>query len=164
MRHSTLQSVLVVLVLVLFAATADAQLGSEYAEWADGPAGLLFTKMDKKAWTKIAHDAQAEEFIELFWARRSPDGNTAFNAFQANFEARVAYADEFFGFGNVRGAMSDRGKVLILLGGPRQRQIHDPNVVDLHAGVAVSEEQPAAEREDPGEPTSDVRTFRPAPR
>jgi GWxTD domain-containing protein len=119
-----------VLILVLFSATANAQLSSEYADWDDGPAGFLLTKTDKKAWKKITTDAQAEEFIELFWARRNPDGNTAFNAFESNFEARVAYADENFGFGDVRGALSDRGKVLILLGGPRQRQIHDPKVVD----------------------------------
>ena len=40
----------------------------------------------------------------------------------------------------------------------------DPNVVDLHPGVAASREPREIEQEDSEEPTSDVRPFRPAPR
>jgi twitching motility protein PilJ len=40
----------------------------------------------------------------------------------------------------------------------------DPNVVDLHTGMAASEEPREVKDEDSATPTSDVRTFRPAPR
>ncbi|MDX2312862.1 MAG: methyl-accepting chemotaxis protein [Gammaproteobacteria bacterium] len=40
----------------------------------------------------------------------------------------------------------------------------DPNVVDLRAVPAASEDQPASKRESSASPVSDVRTFRPAPR
>jgi twitching motility protein PilJ len=40
----------------------------------------------------------------------------------------------------------------------------DPNVVDLHTGTAASEEPREVKDEDSATPTSDVRTFRPAPR
>lgn len=40
----------------------------------------------------------------------------------------------------------------------------DPNVVDLHTGMAASEKSREAKGEDSGTPSSDVRTFRPAPR
>jgi twitching motility protein PilJ len=40
----------------------------------------------------------------------------------------------------------------------------DPNVVDLRAGVAASEEPRVVKRKSPEGPVSDIRTFRPAPR
>ena len=40
----------------------------------------------------------------------------------------------------------------------------DPNVVDLRVGASASEESRAEKREEPAQPKSDVRTFRPAPR
>jgi twitching motility protein PilJ len=40
----------------------------------------------------------------------------------------------------------------------------DPNVVDLRVGASASEEPRAEKREEPVQPKSDVRTFRPAPR
>lgn len=40
----------------------------------------------------------------------------------------------------------------------------DPNVVDLRVGASASEEPRAEKREEPAQPKSDVRTFRPAPR
>ncbi len=126
MRIAILRSPFVCLLAVLFAGAAGAQLTSEYADWGDGPAGFLLTKKEKKEWKKISSDAAAEEFIELFWARRNPDLNTAFNSFRAEFEARVVYADEHFGSRAQRGALSDRGMVLIVLGAPRYRQAHTP--------------------------------------
>lgn len=40
----------------------------------------------------------------------------------------------------------------------------DPNVVDLRVGASASEEPRVEKREEPAQPKSDVRTFRPAPR
>ena len=40
----------------------------------------------------------------------------------------------------------------------------DPNVVDLHAGIAENAKRRTLEDEDVEEPKSDIRTFRPAPR
>ena len=48
MRHSTLHSLFVFSLAVLFAAVANAQLSPEYDDWADGPAAFLLTKKEKK--------------------------------------------------------------------------------------------------------------------
>jgi len=40
----------------------------------------------------------------------------------------------------------------------------DPNVVDLRPGATAEEEPRVPERESSTEPTSDIRSFRPAPR
>jgi GWxTD domain-containing protein len=111
---------------LLLAPIAEAQLSSEFADWDEGPEGFLLTKKEKKEWDKISTDAQAERFIELFWARRNPEPHSSFNSFKAEFESKVRFADENFGYGNQRGALTDRGRVLVLMGRPDGRDIRGP--------------------------------------
>ncbi len=122
MRHKGLCILFTFVLAVLFGSLAEAQLSGEYADWEDGPEGFLLTKKERKQWSKIKNDADAEGFIELFWAKRNPDPTSSVNVFKADFERRVRYADENFAYGKYRGATSDRGKVLILLGPPRKAQ------------------------------------------
>ena len=103
MRHHGLILLVGFALAVFLAPVAEAQLSDNYAGWTDGPEGFLLTKKEKKAWGKIKTDAEAERFIDLFWARRNPEPNSGFNAFRAEFEARVRFADQNFGYGNRRG-------------------------------------------------------------
>lgn len=107
-----------ILMALALAAPAVAGLSPRYAGWADGPAGFLLTKQERKEWKKITTDQEAERFIELFWARRDPNLETPYNEFKARFEGLVKYADEHFATKDRRGALTDRGKVLILMGMP----------------------------------------------
>ncbi len=126
MRHKSLRLFLIFLLVVLLAPLTEAQLSSEYAGWADGPEGFLLTKKEKKEWNKVATDAEAKRFIELFWARRNPEVNNPFNSFKAEFDSKVKFADENFGYPGHRGSLSDRAKVLILMGRPEHRQVRGP--------------------------------------
>ncbi len=127
MRRSDLQSLSFVLVAILCAAVAHGQLSPDYADWADGPAGFLLTKKEQKEWKKISADAEAKEFIDLFWARRNPNPETSFNTFKAEFDAKVRYAEENFSYPGHAGAVTDRGKVLILMGRPEGIQNKGPD-------------------------------------
>lgn len=128
MRHSNIFSVCFAVVAVcLCAAVADAQLSPEFADWAEGPAGFLLTKQELKEWKKISTDDEAKEFIDLFWARRNPSPDTSFNAFKAEFDAKVRYAEENFSFPGHSGATTDRAKVLILMGRPEGVQNKTPS-------------------------------------
>jgi GWxTD domain-containing protein len=115
-----------VVAFALFAPCADAQLG-EYQNWADGPEGLLLTKKEAKAWEDVKTEAEAEHFVELFWARRDPNLDTPMNEFRSEFAARTAYADENFATEDLRGALTERGKVLLLLGTPYRVQSTGPS-------------------------------------
>jgi GWxTD domain-containing protein len=95
-------------------------------EWDESPAGFLMTKDEEKAWKKIETEAEARAFIELFWAKRNPDPTSAFNPFKAEFENRVRYADEQYGWEKQRGALTDRGRVLILMGPPHYSENRFP--------------------------------------
>jgi len=102
----------------LAATVAGAQLSQKFVEWPSGPSGFLLTEAERKAYAQLKTDAEAQAFIDLFWARRDPDLNTVQNEFKEDFDGRVAGADRQLSTENVKGSTSDRGKVLILMGVP----------------------------------------------
>jgi GWxTD domain-containing protein len=108
------------------ATVAGAQLSPELSAFPETPAGFLMTKAEHKAYEQIRTDAEAKAFIELFWAKRDPDLATPRNEFKSDFDMRVEAADKHFSFGSTRGSLSDRGRVLILLGKYSQRQTYRP--------------------------------------
>jgi len=93
------------------AAPVVAQVSAAKAAWAKGPEQFIMTNDEKAAWAKLTSDADAQAFIDQFWARRDP-------AFHQEFDAKVKYADEHFKANRQRGAVTDRGKFLILFGLP----------------------------------------------
>ncbi|MDQ6800413.1 MAG: GWxTD domain-containing protein [Acidobacteriota bacterium] len=106
-------------VLASAAATASfAQLSMAKADWARGPVQYIMTKDEMTAWNAIKSDADADQFIALFWARRDPTPATPQNEFRGEFEGRVQYADQNFANGRQRGSLTDRGKALVLFGAP----------------------------------------------
>ncbi len=107
-------------VCLLTVLPVGAEHGEEYRSWADGPEGFLLTEVERSAWSAIADDQAAEDFIELFWAKRDPDLSTRENEFRTQFNLRVAHADAEFAEEERRGALTDRGRTLILLGGPKE--------------------------------------------
>jgi GWxTD domain-containing protein len=93
------------------AAPVVAQVSAAKAAWAKGPEQFIMTNDEKAAWAKLTSDADAQAFIDQFWARRDP-------AFHQDFDAKVKYADDHFKASRQRGATTDRGKTLILFGAP----------------------------------------------
>ncbi len=137
MRINLFVFAMIIAVFASFATTATAQeemaagrtaaaAASDPLHWDEGPAGFLMTKDDTKEWKKITTEAKAEEFIELFWAKRNPDPSQPFNTFKAQFESRVRYADDNFSYEGKSGALTDRGRVLIVMGPPHQSERRAP--------------------------------------
>jgi len=103
---------------IVISTSAVAQIAPKYVDWAEGPVRHLITKDEMKRWKSVRSDQEAEAFIDLFWAKRDPTPDTRRNEFREDFEKRVKFADDNFSGGLERGALSDRGKVFILLGQP----------------------------------------------
>jgi GWxTD domain-containing protein len=103
---------------LFFAIGAEAALSKAAQEWRRGPEKFLMSNEEEKAWKRVASDAAAAEFIDLFWARRDPTPGTVRNEFREEFLTRVRHADSEFGEKRRRGALTDRGQVYILLGPP----------------------------------------------
>jgi GWxTD domain-containing protein len=123
----------VALVALAFAVSATAQLSPRMAEWPNGPVGFLMTDEEKAEFARLGSDAQAEAFIELFWAKRDLNLKTVPNEFKLDFEARVQAADNQFSYEmgsgeKVSGSTTDRGKVLLLMGLPAAvEQVANPD-------------------------------------
>jgi GWxTD domain-containing protein len=73
---------------------------------------------EKRAFLKLKTDGERNQFIEAFWRRRDPDPNTEENEYRREYEERVAYANREFGFRDVAGWRTDRGRIYILYGKP----------------------------------------------
>jgi GWxTD domain-containing protein len=104
--------------LVIIAGSAFAQLSPEYQNWPKGPVQFIMSPDEQAKWNQIKTDADAKAFVDLFWARRDPSPGTPANEYRDAFEAAVKYADEHFGEGRRKGSLSERGRILILLGAP----------------------------------------------
>jgi GWxTD domain-containing protein len=117
MRHASL--LLAITMALTLATAARAEPPTRYAGWPNSPVKWLMTAEEQQAWRAVNNDAAARDFIALFWARRDPTPGTPENEFRDEFDHRVAVADIVFSRDpRLRGALSDPGRVFILLGPP----------------------------------------------
>jgi len=108
------------LVAVLLATGAWGAGLQTYKDWGKSPEYVcLATDAEQKAWKKVTSDEDADRFIQLFWAKRDPDLKTPVNEFKVVFDQRVKEADQYFAMAQTRGALTERGKLYILLGPPK---------------------------------------------
>ena len=88
-------------------------------KWADGPIRWLMSPAEKRAWPLLTAGAEWQEFVDKFWEVRNPQPGNPDNTFRTSFDRRVAFADaNFVQAEGVRGSMTDRGMVFVLLGPP----------------------------------------------
>ncbi len=107
--------------LIVAATSAFAALPFEYVDWVNGPVQFIMSKDELAKFRTLQSGAEAEAFVDLFWARRDPTPDTPRNEAKEQFDARVEYADKSLKDGSrLRGAMTDRGKTLILYGQPKR--------------------------------------------
>jgi GWxTD domain-containing protein len=100
----------------LFSLPLLAEVSSRYEEWRSGPVQWIMTSPEQKEWKGLKSDEDASRFIDLFWARRDPTADTPRNEYREEFDRRVKFADEKYIEPKKRGAMTDRGRVFIVLG------------------------------------------------
>ena len=82
----------------------------------------IITKKESKLF-KNTPPAERAEFIEEFWKVRDPDPSTEENEFRDEYYSRIAEANRLFREGSP-GWLSDRGRILILLGEPDRRDTY----------------------------------------
>jgi len=112
-----------ILVTIVAGAVAAGGMSPEFAAWPNGPVGWLLTDAERGTYGQLASDKEAAHFIEEFWRSRDPDLKSPVNELRLDFLQRVAAADLQFAEGDTRGALTDRGRALILLGAPLERRL-----------------------------------------
>ncbi len=81
---------------------------------------ILASSAERQDWERLRDDDARREFVAKFWVSRDPDASTPHNEWREEFNRRVLFADETFGSGSdaIRGSVTDRGRVFVLLGPP----------------------------------------------
>ncbi|HJX29442.1 MAG TPA: GWxTD domain-containing protein [Thermoanaerobaculia bacterium] len=93
-------------------------LGPEQSGWLIGPIARIATPEEIQAYLALTDNAQADAFIEQFWARRDPNPQVPGNPLLSTFEERTAEADRLYSEAGYRGRRTDRGAVFVLYGEP----------------------------------------------
>ncbi len=83
----------------------------------------LMSKPEREIYAHLADDAARGEFIRDFWEKRDPTPGTPENEFRDDFQRRAEFAERWFREpGGTGGWESDRGRILLTLGFPDERQ------------------------------------------
>jgi hypothetical protein len=99
------------IVISLFATGIFAAgLSRKYNDWAHSPQAYFMTKAERAQWSNLNSDAEAEQFVNDFVAKRGGD------AFVKEVAQSAAQADKYLTIGKTPGSVSARGKMMILLG------------------------------------------------
>ncbi len=82
----------------------------------------LISKKERKIF-KNTPPEERKKFIDEFWKVRDPDPTTDENEFRDEYYRRIDVANHLFHEGS-QGWLSDRGRILILLGEPERRDVY----------------------------------------
>ncbi len=99
------------------------KLGGVYKKWLDEDVRWIITGEELSAFKKLSNNAERDQFIENFWARRDPTPDTAENEYKEEHYRRIAYANEHFAAG-MPGWKTDRGRIYIMFGPPDSIDSH----------------------------------------
>lgn len=125
------------LALALVSPLAAAAGLAKYKEWADSPQAYYLSKAERQKWTEVTSDEEAERFIAAYQAARG-------KGFAPAIQSRIDLADKEKSYrdGKAKGARSQQGQTLVLLGAPtrvqrrtgKDRSVGDPMSSDGVAG------------------------------
>ena len=82
---------------------------------------LIISREERTQFLNLNSSEDRDKFISNFWKKRDPDPLTEVNEFKEEYFRRVAQANHLFG--KQKGWLSDRGRVLVLLGPPETKRI-----------------------------------------
>ena len=87
-------------------------------DWVEGPVRHLLSPEEKRGFARLSNPVARSEFVTNFWKLRDPKPETEENEYREEFEKRVAFSDSRFEQDEIRGSLTDRGMVFILMGPP----------------------------------------------
>lgn len=109
------------------ASRSEKNLTPVYRHWLDVEVPYIISSVERKQFLSLTTDTERDSFIDAFWKIRNPDPSSETNSYKDEHYKRLAYANENFGARRYEnGWRTDRGKMYIILGAPKQRaKYHD---------------------------------------
>jgi GWxTD domain-containing protein len=104
----------------LLAAQGKNDLPDRYRKWLDEEVGYIITRHERDVFLKLQTDRERDIFVEAFWKHRDPTPETPRNEYEEEHYRRLNYANSTYGRSSpLPGWKTDRGRIYILLGPPR---------------------------------------------
>jgi GWxTD domain-containing protein len=101
-------------------------LPERYRRWLDEEIVYLITKRERDVFLQLRTDRERDIFIEAFWKHRDPSPGTPQNEAEEEHRRRLDHANKFYGRSVPQpGWKTDRGRIYILLGAPRNIEQYD---------------------------------------
>ncbi|MEN6311698.1 MAG: GWxTD domain-containing protein [Acidobacteriota bacterium] len=115
---------LLAVALASLPAAADKQkLPETYRKWIDDDVAVIATSVEREVFLKLQTDRERDLFIEAFWKQRDPTPDSPENEYKTEYYRRLEYVDRYFGRDAPRpGRKTDRGRIYLILGEPREIQ------------------------------------------
>lgn len=113
----------ITLLTALAAAQPTPDLSERHRQWLEEEVPYIIIERERSAFLALQSTEERDAFIEAFWRRRDPDPLTPVNEFREEHYRRIEHANRVLGRETpIPGWMTDRGKMYILLGEPRDRE------------------------------------------
>jgi len=112
------------------------KLPPRFKQWLEEEVVYIITPTEKEVFLQLKTDKERELFIKAFWKQRDPTPGTPENEFKEEHYRRINYANHHFGRGVPKpGWQTDRGRIYIILGEPRDIQSYTGNSEIFNAEV-----------------------------
>ena len=103
-------------------AMGQSELSEKHRQWLEEEVVYVITEREREAFAELRSGEERDAFIEAFWRRRDPDPLTEVNEFREEHYRRIDHANRVLGRETpIPGWMTERGKMYIILGEPRER-------------------------------------------
>lgn len=97
-------------------------LPERYKKWLEEEVVYIITPLEKEVFQKLKSNRERDVFIEAFWKHRDPSPGSPENECKTEHLRRINYANRYFGRNAPKpGWKTDRGRIYIILGEPRDR-------------------------------------------
>jgi GWxTD domain-containing protein len=112
---------------------------SALSTWIEREVPDVATQQERDAFQTLRTDEERTQFIASFWLRRDPTPGTVQNEFREEYDRRVALSNQRFAAKNgTPGALTDRGRIMILHGEPDEVETHAMGGTYIRDGVRTS--------------------------
>jgi GWxTD domain-containing protein len=106
-----------------------------YDMWLKQDVAYIIKDDEKARFSSLKSDAEREQFIVQFWAKRDPSPATpGKNEFKDEHYRRIGYANQKFAT-KIEGWKTDRGRVYILYGPPDELEMHPDRASWLYRSI-----------------------------
>jgi len=114
--------VLLAALLVPFQALSE-DLDERHERWLEEEVAYIITPSEKEVFLKLDNSRERDLFIQAFWKHRDPTPGTEKNEFRDEHYRRLNYVNRRYRYAGKPGWKTDRGKVYIILGPPKDIRI-----------------------------------------